>query len=292
MIPIVCSFNDGYVIPAGVFITSLAKNANIGTKYQLLVLYSTERLSQNSIKLISKVCSFYSCLSIRFVNVDGVFPSMFTSRHISQDAYYRLAIPHLLTEYDKVLYLDVDIIVNGDLFELYSLDLKGNMIAGVQEYLTKKQKKYEKSIGNDPSLYVNSGVLLMDVKLISESNIFNNYIIPLLSKSFEQHDQDIINLVFRNSIYLLENKFNYSFQNLRNNSFPLIIHFIIFKPWLTPCLYGDVWWSYYRNSELYSYEYYDNSQRKIYENINKHIRIGDFFKRIGFYRFLALVRKH
>lgn len=53
--------------------------------------------------------------------------------HLSKAAYFRLLIPELIREYDKCIYLDCDIIVHGDLKELYEIELGNNYLAGVKD---------------------------------------------------------------------------------------------------------------------------------------------------------------
>jgi len=42
---------------------------------------------------------------------------------LSQETYYRLDLPDLLSKDKKIIYLDVDIVVNGDISELIEIDL-------------------------------------------------------------------------------------------------------------------------------------------------------------------------
>lgn len=93
-----------------------------------------------------------------------------TSRYPKQ-IYYRLAAPPLLPrELDRVLYLDVDIVVINPLKSLYETDFEGNYYVGcthTRDFLTKLNQarlKSEKAVA-----YINTGVLLLNLPLLREN---------------------------------------------------------------------------------------------------------------------------
>jgi lipopolysaccharide biosynthesis glycosyltransferase len=51
---------------------------------------------------------------------------------INNMTYYRLLLPSILSDCDKCLYLDSDIIVCGDLYELLKIEIDDSYIAGVK----------------------------------------------------------------------------------------------------------------------------------------------------------------
>ena len=290
MIPIVCSFNDDYAMPAIVFLTSLSKNAAKTTTYKVFVLYSSQRLQLKNINLVKELGVKYSNLNFEFIDVKDSFIGAFESKHLTVDAYYRLLIPELIDE-KKVIYIDVDTIVNEDLFPLYDVDLEGKMLLGVKDILTKKQKKYQLKIGNEPNEYINSGVIVFDIDRIREKGMQSHYK-DYLMQNFENHDQDIINLVYNGSIMFVSNMYNYTFQHTLHNETcekPYILHYTIFKPWLYYSAFSDVWWRYYKESIVYNYRFYEVFQKKNYKNLNRHVKIGKFFEAIGLYRLLDLI---
>ena len=104
-------------------IRSIIKNGG-EEHYEIYILHSD--LGSNEMEMVhreagsSAVCHFIPVDETIF---DG-FPE--TSRYPKQ-IYYRLASPLLLPEtVDKILYLDVDIIVINPLRELYQMDFEGN----------------------------------------------------------------------------------------------------------------------------------------------------------------------
>lgn len=77
-------------------------------------------------------------MSIRFVNIKNIIDttsinSFEQKKHISVAALYRLFLPWVLTEYDKVIYLDVDLIVCDNIGALYDIDLNDNLLGGCKD---------------------------------------------------------------------------------------------------------------------------------------------------------------
>ena len=75
--------------------------------------------------------------------------------------YYRLLIPDLLGHYEKALYLDCDLLIEGDVGELWKQDVRGFLLGAVRNYLSWTMTKYVTDILKlDAADYFNSGVLL------------------------------------------------------------------------------------------------------------------------------------
>ena len=75
----------------------------------------------------------FSRCRIQYRVVDDTFDQSFEIRGITAATYYRLLIPELIPEYDKVIYADVDIIFRMDLSELYETEIGNNYIAATRE---------------------------------------------------------------------------------------------------------------------------------------------------------------
>lgn len=85
-------------------------------------------------------------------------------------SYMKLYLDNLLPEsVDRVLYLDSDILVVDDLTELWEMDLKGNVGAGVIDCLG---EKYYELLGlGENAYYCNSGMILQDLKAWRDKKI-------------------------------------------------------------------------------------------------------------------------
>ena len=91
--------------------------------------------------------------------------------YISVAAFYRLLIPELLPEQvEKVIYLDCDLVVKGNLEQLWQTDLGENYILAVQDtwilYVSSPTARLNyKELGINPdSKYFNSGVLVINLR--------------------------------------------------------------------------------------------------------------------------------
>lgn len=193
---------------------------------------------------------------IMFIDVnDTVFSNVYVSGHISRTAYFRLMIDELVPEeIDKIIYLDVDLLVFKDIKELWCCDLQGMPVAAVNDYgivsSSRLRKQKNKVIGlQDGKPYFNSGVLVLDVKQWREKK-YGKMVVDLVQKQkFPHHDQDALNKIFMDKWVelplewnvippvsnlfmkiLLNNKLREKAVNARCD--PAILHFAgRYKPW-------------------------------------------------------------
>ena len=110
----------------------------------------------------------------------------------------RLALAKMLPGEDKVLWLDCDTIVDGDISELFELDINGMYFAGAKE--TKKSF--------DDFGYINTGVLLMNLAEIRHSGIDDKLIRMVNTHELECPDQDAINALSHGRMLFIGSKYN------------------------------------------------------------------------------------
>ena len=179
-IPIFFSTDDNYLPFLDVALRSLIKNASKNYKYRIVILNTgLDREKTDKIKALSD-----ENFIINFVNishaVDDIKHQLRNVYHFGLASYYRLFIESLFPEYDKILYLDCDIIVLGDISELYFTDLEGNNIAGVLEYNILHSPVFslytKEAVGVDSKYYINSGIMLMDLAKLREDKIEQQFI--------------------------------------------------------------------------------------------------------------------
>ena len=115
IIPIAFAFDNNLILPACVCISSLMMNAKKVTFYDIFILHSAQKALKK--EELDKLPQYYKNCRIQYRQVDDTFDSAFEIRGITTPAYYRLLIPELITEYDKVIYSDADIIFRMDLSE-------------------------------------------------------------------------------------------------------------------------------------------------------------------------------
>ncbi len=108
--------------------------------------------------------------------------------------YYRLFLPKLLPQsVDKVIYMDCDSYIDGDLFELWNIDVEGYDIAGVLDVISEFNKT---AVGLKPDDdYVNAGMLVINLKQWREDNL-EGQMLDFIAKyegKVTYHDQGTIN---------------------------------------------------------------------------------------------------
>lgn len=274
-IPIVLSFDQNMVIPAGVCITSLMMNASPETFYDFIILYSPANLPEKKRKELLKLEDIYPNCRLSFFNVGNAFQGAYEIRDITICTYYRLLLPDLMdkineqngTNFRTFIYMDVDIVVECDLTELYNrcLEQQDVWIFGVCEspLYWNADTSYCKSISADPEKYINAGVLVMNAGTLKREN-FTQKCLTHQNKKYVYQDQDIINIVCKGHIKHLPLKYNFTwslYHSITNSSFyelkkdeitdsisGSIIHYTGEKPWNSLCLRFEIWWYYYEKS--------------------------------------------
>lgn len=276
IIPIAFAFDNNLILPACICISSLLISAKEGTFYDIFILHS----SNISLKKeeLNKLSQYYKNCRIQYRQVDQTFDSAFEIRGITAATYYRLLIPELIPEYDKIIYADVDIIFRMDLSAVYHLDLGNNYIAATRELgmnFTEDGKKYihsmkELSLGK----YIQAGFIIINSKVLKNENMISQFK-TWSKKKLRFQDQDILNIVCKERILYLSLEYNmtdYSYlfamrkPELLKDLFSSEtiefainhgnIHFNGHKPWKKYSVNFDIWWEYYRKSPFFDKRFY------------------------------------
>lgn len=275
IVPIVFAFDNNLVLPACVCISSLLMNAKKDTFYDIFILHS-EKENLNKTEL-DKIPHYYPNCKIQYRVVDETFDESFEIRGITTPAYYRLLIPELIPEYDKIIYSDVDVIFRSDLSDFYlSTDMKDYYIAGVNSFahLIPENLVYYKRMGMDARGIIYSGNLIFNSKKIIEDEIIPKFRSLALNK-YKFQDMDILNIICEGKIKYLSPEFclttyisNWTIYNRSElNKFwkdeiidralsKGIVHYNGQKPWKGFCVNFDIWWEYYRKSPFFDEKYY------------------------------------
>ena len=132
-IPIFFSTDDNYIPYLDVAVSSLIANASKDYDYRIIVL-NTGLCPKNIAKVKRNeqpgfIIDFVD-ISENLENIKSHFKNVY---HFSIVTYYRLFIASLFPQYDKIVYLDCDLVVLGDISKLYHTDLEGNIFAAGPE---------------------------------------------------------------------------------------------------------------------------------------------------------------
>lgn len=211
--------DDNYAIHLGICIISILENNSNRVNMHIL----NNNISQINLAKLKSLEDGYDNLKLNFYDVQEYFEKNDIENLIKGElenndfykllgisAYSRLFLEDILPQsIKKVLYLDSDTIVLGDLSELFEMNLKSSYVAGVVDvmanisgYIYKGDKKM--------TPFINSGVLLINLDKWREIG-FTQLSVDLIKdypdKNF-LHDQSIINVVCEDNIILLDAKFN------------------------------------------------------------------------------------
>lgn len=155
-------------------------------------------------------------------------------------ALARLYLADLLPNEEKVLYLDTDLLVLDNITELFDIDISNYYAAGVIDQGA-KTNLMTPNINIDKQHYINSGVCLFNLKKIREDNKSKELDNYLNTNKLLYPDQDTINVVFKDKILFLDNKYNSSIFTGQANNFK-IYHWAGGKEdWVYKREHGDLW---------------------------------------------------
>lgn len=282
IIPIIFAIDNNVVMQCGVTITSLLMNAKVDTFYDVYILCNQSRLSEINRNYLKSAFVKEEKCQISYLDVGEAFKESEekVNGHVTLATYYRLLIPTLFPQFDKVIYADIDIIFQQDLSELYKHSLpNGEWIAAARD-LAIDDKFYFKSelpykVGKSEKDYFNAGFLVMNVKRMREENVVEEFNKHAKIK-YGQNDQDVLNVVCNGHVQILSSMYNFQLNHFANYMWrrdePEIqfddlfkratLHYTgIHKPWKSlECVAYDTWWHYYKMSPFYDDKVYFKRQ--------------------------------
>lgn len=258
--PLVLAFTPNYVVPAATCIWSILDHSNPSAHYHIICLL-TEPLSEDLQLLLQDLDP--ERLQFTFLNLKDYQLNIYVDERYTIAASYRLLLPELLPNYDKVIYLDCDIIVRQDLAAVFEkTDLRNNYLAAVYEAALPFQEDYLKSIGSQPGDYFNSGFLIMNLDLLRQDNMAPQFLEASKQQGLQFPDQDVLNQLCKNKTVALPPIYNgirtyflpqykddflkrYSAKEWKEVQKTGTIHYTGAKPWNHFTVKFDIWWHYF-----------------------------------------------
>ena len=190
--------------------------------------------------------------------------------------YFRLFIPAMFPQYDKGIYIDSDVVCTTDLGKLFDIEIGDNFIGACNDLsiadIPPLVAYTENAVGVKKHEYINSGVLLMNLKKMRECDFEGHFLNLLNEYHFDSiaPDQDYLNAICNGKIYYLDE----SWDTMPNDKKPEllktnVIHYNLFsKPWCYDNVqYSEQFWNYAKDSgylsEIKAYkEAYSDEQKK------------------------------
>lgn len=260
LIPVFFTIDDSYAPWLAVALRSAIENSDPRNRYKAIILYQ-DVTEENRRRMESLAKEHFEIQFIPMTSGLETITDRMSNRlrcdYFTLTIYFRLLIPAMFPEYDKAIYIDSDVVVPGDLAELYAIDLGDNYIGACPDLSIADVPPLVKytvdAVGMEPGKYINSGVLLMNLKALREKEFDKHFLNLLNTYHFDciAPDQDYLNAICQEKILYLDECWDAMPNDARPPmENPRLIHYNLFsKPWCYDGVqYGDVFWNYARSS--------------------------------------------
>ena len=259
-IPVCFATDDNYVPLLAVAVSSLLDNASKDNFYRIFVLIT--KLEQENIDKIKALETDNS--EITFISLakemDKIKDMFHLRDYYSKETYYRIFIPNLFPYYKKVLYLDCDITVLGDVAELYNHHIHGFYVGAAVEEVMQTYEVFgnyvEKADGIKRENYFNAGILLINCRRWRNKHIAERFVDLLNRYKFRVvQDEDYLNVLCKGHVRWINlgwNKTSYKNPDFNEKDLRLIHFKINWRPWkYKNVLYEEHFWKYAKMSGFY-----------------------------------------
>ena len=250
MIHIACNIDSNYVRHCAVTLVSLFEN---NRKEPITAHIIARDLSDAEKKVLIDLAAPYGN-QVCFYEPDIKLLEGFTirkfSKRISMATYYRCILSELLpTDIDRLLYLDCDIVIVGDISEYWNTPLNDETgVAAVADMGCDEAARYEILKYPMEDSYFNAGVLLINLDYWRKNDVahacvdyFHKYPERILF-----NDQDLLNSILHKNKILVDLRWNVQdafyrrpkqmdeawrkkYANVLKH--PVILHYTNRKPW-------------------------------------------------------------
>ena len=265
-IPVAYAPDDNFSYLTLISMLSIVQNT--AKNIDFIILYSS--LTDKSFETLNFVKKYKNC-KITYVKVNAEDFKNFQNAHwVTIQAWFRILLPKLFPSYDKIIYLDGDTMLRGDISRFYETDMSNAYLAATLECINENNVK---RLGLKGGNYFNSGVMLLNCKKWRDESLFdaikncaeNNKLVTF-------GDQDALNIVFDekskiicpgNVIYIQTWFWSRTKTQYKSHIDPefkkdekdiLIVHFTDAKPNHPKCNHSmkNEWWQIARETPIYA----------------------------------------
>lgn len=146
----------------------------------------------------------------------------------------------MFSEYDKVIYLDSDTIIAGDISKLYDVELGDYYVGAVKEEVMVQEDVYgtyaEKVVGIDRNRFFNAGMLLINCEQFRQNKVLDRFVELLYEYNFiVTQDEDYLNLICKDKVKWLGREWNtevFGKIELKQSEINIFHYIMVSKPWL------------------------------------------------------------
>ena len=208
---IVFTIDAKYIEPYVVAIESFTKFHD-PKKYEIGLVYSN--ISEQDIIKIKKYMNNKN-ISFQIKKIEDNFKDIQVSYHFNSVIFYRLSLAKIFCDYEKLLYLDSDILFMDNIDELFNIDLENKILAAIPKHNYFMIPEY---IKNKTTKYFASGLLLINTKKFIDYKIYEKCLNFLKNEKYEMPDQDALNASIDDSKWIeLDLKYGIETSFLENN---------------------------------------------------------------------------
>ena len=204
MLPLAIAFTPNYFVPAAVMLRSLL-DVSTGD-FEVICLVTEDipgRMQEKLLRLGEGRLRFH------YLPLKGQLEGIYTDPRYTEAASFRLLLPELLPEHEKVVYIDCDVIVRQDIGRLFrETHLGDNWLGVVFEAPIEQQAERFRALGCDPMRYFNSGFLLMNLARMREEKVSEKLLEACRVPYLEFPDQDALNQVCQGHVLPLSPLYN------------------------------------------------------------------------------------
>lgn len=282
-VPIVFAASNSYAPYLAVALKSLTEHISSERNYDILVLHTD--ICQENIARIKRDIVRTPNVSLRFKSLAPLFAKRNqTDLRTIKESNYCFFIPEIMCDYDKVVYLDSDLIILDDIAKLYDVLMGENMLAAVRDadsagcvngYCTEYREHITEKLKLDILFdYFNSGVLLMNLAQLRKNYTTADFL-RVASDNTDYSAQDTLNILCANNVELLDMAWNVlsnwigdsdcrmnaiqcaphwiSLSYMQSRNVPKIVHYAGWqKPWdYFDCDFAEYFWEYARKTVYY-----------------------------------------
>lgn len=220
-----------------------------------IIIYTADDLTHEEETLLTSLYKFviikkidistYDCLKEKkskftFYESEEYFNSLISNSFYKFEAFTE-------TDYDKVMFIDSDIVIIGSVHTLFCND--ADLIFSIDT----EARRFDFDIKPRNNEYINSGIFVVGKRYLShltKEKLLSFYIDTDFSVISDMNpyagrycDQDVFSMYFANSMCICSNKFNCKFFFYDGNAETTAIHFIgENKPWLNGRRVNDEIW--------------------------------------------------
>lgn len=263
VVPIFLTISDNFSPYAAVAINSITKHADPKRYYRVIILsdglnprnrWGLRNLVTNNVEIqFHKIKnSIYLKAIVKYCSTKTGAGDFFSSAVY----YYRSFIARLFPQYEKAIYIDSDTVVTGDIGELFDINLGDNVIGAVVDPKVEQVPEFREYVKNALGVpyeeYVNSGVMLMDLKKLRKLHYISTmiHLINEFDADLVAPDQDYLNVILKGKIMHIPDEWN---KQPTKTSLPTdakLYHFNLFrKPWFYDNVDGEeIFWDAAKDS--------------------------------------------